>query len=199
MPTGPSPRSAATASVDRPAAIGIDPDRHRRSGERPYRGQPTGVVADPDLDLDAAKPGLPRLRGGGGGAGAVGHRQAGIDLDGFRRADTEQMPHRQAGAATLEVPQRQVDGGHRLGQDRNPRAGGQDRRPRAVRGHPGENLAAVLQGRDDVLATDAVIGAQRRRLPIPGDSVLAGQRDQDQRASVDGAVSGHHGRAHARL
>ena len=60
----------------RPGAVGVDPDRHLVARRGAHRRQPARVVADPDLDLQAAEARRGGSRGGLGRARAVRRRRS---------------------------------------------------------------------------------------------------------------------------
>src|SRR3984885_3420449 len=97
----------------RPRPVGVEPDRDIRSEDGPDGREPAGVVAEPDLDLDAAKPAGSDGGGLRGGAGTIGCRDRRVDLDRLGRASGEQARDRPSSAGPVETPQRDVDGGQR--------------------------------------------------------------------------------------
>ena len=103
--------------VDRPRAVGVEPDRHRRAGRRAHGGDAPGVVADADLDLHA------REALGRGARWRPRPRRAVVGAD--RRVDRRRAASGSSASSAATgrpsrrdraVPQREVDRGQRLRQ-----------------------------------------------------------------------------------
>ena len=163
-----------------------------------HRGEAAGVVPDRDLNLHAREPGR---RGRGGLArrpGSVGRRDRRVDGRGRRGVGAEEPPHRLPRAATLEVPEREVHGRDRLGDDGRlnaRRAQWRKLAPVGVR----QQRPAVLERRADVVDGGAVVPVQRRGLAVGDGAVVGLEADEDQRPGADGVARGDERRAQARL
>ena len=165
-----------------PGAVGVDPDRHVRPGRGAHRRDPPRVVPEPDLDLHAAEAGP---RGGGRlrrGAGPVLGSERRVDGDGGGRGGREQRRDRPARPAARPVPQRQIDGGERLGQPPLRRACGQQLGVGVVGPGLGQHRAVGLQRRGDRPERHAVVGLQRRGLAAPLVPVAERERQLQQLA-----------------
>ena len=95
----------------RPGAVGVQADLHVGAGDGAHGGDAAGVVADRRLELDRAESGLAGGRRFGGRSRPVGGGDRGVDLDLRGGLRAEQVPYGQAGSATREIPQREVDRG----------------------------------------------------------------------------------------
>ena len=145
-----------------------------RPGGGPHRGQPPGVVADPDLDLDTAEPGRRGPRPRRGRAGTVGGRDRRVDRD---RAAGRAPPSSRHTGSPARRPARSHSArsmaASAWGSTATRAQRGQQLRVRAGVGAVGQHGAAVLERRQHVIDADPVIGRaaappRRSRRADPG-------------------------------